>query len=145
MASPISALFPALRVGTLALAALVSWPAAAQMAKLPAAPPGSAVATFAGGCFWCMEQPFDKQPGVIATTSGYIGGTKANPTYEEVSSGGTGHAEAVQVLYDPKKVSYEKLLDIFWHKIDPSVSFRQFCVGGSQYRSCMFVHTYEQR
>ena len=82
---------------------------------------GSAVATFAGGCFWCMEQPFDKQDGVIATTSGYIGGTKANPTYEEVSSGGTGHTEAVQVLYDPKKVSYEKLLDIFWHNIDPTV------------------------
>ena len=145
MASPISALFPALRVGALTLAALVSWPAAAQMAKLPAAPPGSAVATFAGGCFWCMEQPFDKQPGVIATTSGYIGGTKANPTYEEVSSGGTGHAEAVQVLYDPRKVPYEKLLDIFWHNIDPTVSNRQFCDVGSQYRTGIFVHTDEQR
>jgi peptide-methionine (S)-S-oxide reductase len=145
MASPISALFPALRVCALTIAALGSWPAAAQMAKLPAAPPGSAVATFAGGCFWCMEQPFDKQPGVIATTSGYIGGTKANPTYEEVSSGGTGHAEAVQVLYDPKKVSYEKLLDIFWHNVDPTVSNRQFCDVGSQYRTGIFVHTDEQR
>jgi len=145
MAFPISALFPALRVGALTLAALVSWPAGAQMAKLPPAPPGSAVATFAGGCFWCMEQPFDKQPGVIATTSGYIGGTKANPTYEEVSSGGTGHAEAVQVLYDPKKVSYEKLLDIFWHNVDPTVSNRQFCDVGSQYRTGIFVHTDEQR
>ncbi len=105
------------------------------MAKLPAAPPGSAVATFAGGCFWCMEPPFDKLDGVIATTSGYIGGTKAKPTYEEVSSGGTGHTEAVQVLYDPKKVSYEKLLDIFWHNIDPTVKDRQFCDVGSQYRT----------
>jgi peptide-methionine (S)-S-oxide reductase len=90
-----------------------------QMAKLPATPPGAAVATFAGGCFWCMEAPFDKLDGVLATTSGYIGGMKTNPTYEEVSSGGTGHAEAVQVLYDPKKVTYEKLLAVYWHNVDP--------------------------
>src|ERR1700740_1595915 len=79
------------------------------------------IATFAGGCFWCMEPPFDKLPGVISTTSGYTGGHKANPTYEEVSSGATGHAEAVQVVYDPTKVTYQKLLDVFWHNIDPTV------------------------
>ncbi len=145
MASPISALRSTPRMGAWLLVALFSGPAAAQMAKLPAAPPGSAVATFAGGCFWCMEQPFDKQQGVIATTSGYIGGTKANPTYEEISGGGTGHTEAVQVLYDPKKVSYEKLLDIFWHNIDPTVANRQFCDVGSQYRTGIFAHTDEQR
>jgi len=117
----------------------------AQPAKLPAAPAGSSVATFAGGCFWCMEQPFDKLDGVLATTSGYIGGTKAKPTYEEVSSGGTGHTEAVQVLYDPKKVSYEKLLDVFWRNIDPTVKDRQFCDVGSQYRTGIFVHDDEQR
>ena len=145
MASPVSPFIRAFRVVGLALVALVGGPAAAQMAKLPAPPPGSAVATFAGGCFWCMEPPFDKQDGVIATTSGYIGGNKANPTYEEVSSGGTGHAEAVQVLYDPKKVSYEKLLDIFWHNIDPTVTNRQFCDVGSQYRTGIFVHNDEQQ
>ncbi len=91
-----------------------------------------------------MEAPFDKQAGVIATTSGYAGGTKSNPTYEEVSSGGTGHAEAVQVLYDPKKVSYEKLLDIFWHNIDPTVKDRQFCDVGTQYRTAIFVKTDER-
>ena len=85
-----------------------------------------------GGCFWCMEQPFDKQSTACSPRRpGYIGGTKANPTYEEVSSGGTGHAEAVQVLYDPKKVSYEKLLDVFWHNIDPTVKDRQFCDVGT--------------
>jgi len=145
MAAPLSTFIRALRIALLACIAAVGWPASAQMAKLPAAPPGSAVATFAGGCFWCMEAPFDKQEGVIATTSGYIGGTKANPTYEEVSSGGTGHTEAVQVLYDPKKVSYEKLLDIFWHNIDPTVTNRQFCDVGSQYRTGIFVQGDEQQ
>ena len=116
-----------------------------QMAKLPATPPGAAVATFAGGCFWCMEAPFDKLDGVLATTSGYIGGMKTNPTYEEVSSGGTGHAEAVQVLYDPKKVTYEKLLDVYWHNVDPTVTDRQFCDVGTQYRTAIFVHTDAQR
>ena len=140
-----TALLSNLRAAAFALAALVALPAAAQMAKLPAAPPGSAVATFAGGCFWCMEPPFDKVDGVLATTSGYIGGKKANPTYEEVSSGYTGHTEAVQVLYDPKKVSYEKLLDIFWHNIDPTVKDRQFCDTGSQYRTGIFTHSDAQR
>ena len=143
MPYPISA--PRAMLSAFALALLVATSAGAEMAKLPAAPPGSAVATFAGGCFWCMEAPFDKEPGVIATTSGYAGGTKSNPTYEEVSSGSTGHAEAVQVLYDPRKVSYEKLLDIFWHNVDPTVRDRQFCDVGTQYRTAIFVKTDEER
>jgi peptide-methionine (S)-S-oxide reductase len=97
-------------------------------------------ATFAGGCFWCMEPPFDKLPGVISTTSGYAGGQKINPTYEEVSAGVTGHAEVVQVLYDPSKVSYAKLLEVFWHNIDPFAKNRQFCDTGSQYRTAIFYH-----
>jgi peptide-methionine (S)-S-oxide reductase len=119
-----------------------SWPGT----KPTVAGPGpTAVATFAGGCFWCMEPPFDKLPGVISTTSGYTGGQKANPTYEEVSSGTTGHAEAVQVKYDPTKISYEKLLDVFWHNVDPTVKDRQFCDRGSQYRTGIFVHDDAQR
>jgi peptide-methionine (S)-S-oxide reductase len=97
-------------------------------------------ATFAGGCFWCMVHPFDQLPGVISVTSGYTGGTKKNPTYEEVSSGTTGHAESVDVVYDPAKVSYEKLLDVFWHNIDPLAKDRQFCDVGTQYRSAIFYH-----
>ena len=107
--------------------------------------PRVAVATFAGGCFWCMEPPFDKLDGVISTLSGYTGGTVQNPTYEQVSAGRTGHTEAVQVTYDPSKVTYEKLLDVFWHNIDPTVKDRQFCDIGSQYRSGIFVHDAEQR
>jgi len=110
-----------------------------------AAAPAKAVATFAGGCFWCMEPPYDKLDGVISTTSGYMGGTVKNPTYEEVSSGGTGHAEVVQVTYDPNKVSYQKLLEVFWHNVDPTVKDRQFCDIGNQYRTAIFVHTDEQR
>jgi len=101
-------------------------------------------ATFAGGCFWCMEHPFDELPGVVSVTSGYTGGEKKNPTYEEVSAGGTGHAESVEVLYDPAKISYEKLLEVFWHNIDPTVKDRQFCDTGHQYRSAIFYHTEEQ-
>lgn len=108
-------------------------------------PPGHAVATFAGGCFWCMEPPYDKLPGVTATISGYTGGRKANPTYQEVSSGSTGHTEAVQVVYDPKKVSYDKLLEVFWVNIDPTVKDRQFCDGGTQYRTGIFYHDEAQR
>jgi peptide-methionine (S)-S-oxide reductase len=104
-----------------------------------------AVATFAGGCFWCMEPPFDELPGVVSTTSGYTGGGKANPTYEQVSSGTTGHAEAMQVRYNPKKVSYEKLLEVFWRNIDPLTADRQFCDRGPQYRSAIFYHDEEQR
>ena len=87
-------------------------------------------ATFAGGCFWCMEPPFDELPGVISTTSGYTGGHTKNPTYEEVSAGGTGHAEAVEVVYDPAKISYAQLLDVFWKNIDPITPNRQFCDVG---------------
>jgi len=101
-------------------------------------------ATFAGGCFWCMEHPFDELPGVVSVTSGYTGGHKKNPTYEEVSAGGTGHAEAVQIVYDPAIASYEKLLSVFWHNIDPTARDRQFCDTGHQYRSAIFYHNEEQ-
>jgi peptide-methionine (S)-S-oxide reductase len=97
-----------------------------------------AKATFAGGCFWCMEPPFDKLDGVISTTSGYTGGRKANPTYEEVSAGTTGHTEAVEIVYDPRKVTYARLLEVFWRNIDPSTADRQFCDVGSQYRAAIF-------
>jgi peptide-methionine (S)-S-oxide reductase len=101
-------------------------------------------ATFAGGCFWCMEHPFDQLHGVVSVTSGYTGGQKKNPTYEEVSAGGTGHAEAVQVVFDPGNISYEKLLQTYWHNIDPTVKDRQFCDVGHQYRSAIFYHNEEQ-
>jgi peptide-methionine (S)-S-oxide reductase len=102
-------------------------------------------ATFAGGCFWCMEAPFDKLPGVASVTSGYTGGTLKNPTYEQVSAGGTGHAESVQIVYDPARISYTKLLDIYWHNIDPTVRDQQFCDHGHQYRSAIFYENDEQR
>jgi len=102
-------------------------------------------ATFAGGCFWCMEHPFDEIPGVVSVTSGYTGGQKKNPTYEEVSAGETGHAESVQIVYDPTQVTYEKLLNIFWHNINPISKDRQFCDSGHQYRSAIFYHNEEQR
>ncbi len=104
-----------------------------------------ATATFAGGCFWCMEAPFDKLPGVRATISGYTGGFKKNPSYEEVSAGGTGHAEAVQVTYDSTKITYLQLLQVFWHNIDPLAANRQFCDAGTQYRSAIFYHNETQR
>ena len=105
----------------------------------------TATATFAGGCFWCMEGPFDEIDGVISTTSGYTGGHAPDPTYPEVSGGTTGHAEAVQIVYDPDKVSYERLLTIFWHNIDPTVKNRQFCDAGNQYRSAIFYHDEQQK
>jgi len=120
--------------------ALAVFPVLAQ--SLPAGP---AKATFAGGCFWCVEEAMDKVPGVISTTSGYMGGTKKTPTYEEVSSGRTGHTEVVQVVYDPKKVSYERLLEQFWVNHDPTELNRQFCDRGSQYRPSIFWHTEEQK
>ena len=100
----------------------------------------TAKATFAGGCFWCVEADFDKVDGVISTTSGYIGGRVANPSYEQVSSKSTGHAEAVEIVYDPAKVSYEQLLGKFWHSIDPTTKDRQFCDAGSPYRTAIFAH-----
>jgi peptide-methionine (S)-S-oxide reductase len=99
---------------------------------------GLAKAVFAGGCFWCEEAAFDNLPGVTAVVSGYTGGMKTDPTYEEVSAGGTGHAESVQVTFDPAKVTYEKLLEVFWHNVDPLTANAQFCDHGSQYRSAIF-------
>ena len=99
-----------------------------------------AKATFAGGCFWCVEADFDKVPGVISTTSGYTGGRGANPTYEQVSSKSTGHAEAVEIVYDNAKVSYEQLLAVYWRSIDPTTKDRQFCDAGSPYRTAIYAH-----
>jgi peptide-methionine (S)-S-oxide reductase len=107
--------------------------------------PGTAVAIFAGGCFWCVEADFDKVPGVLSTTSGYIGGTKTNPTYEQVSSGGTGHAEAVKIVYDPQAVTFQRLLYVFWRNIDPLTKSGQFCDFGPQYRSAIFYLNDEQK
>ncbi len=105
----------------------------------------TAYATFAGGCFWCIEADFEKLEGVLSVVSGYTGGTTANPTYKQVSSGATGHAEAVRVVYDPQVISYRELLDFFWRHIDPTVSDRQFCDVGAQYRSGIFYHDDLQR
>ena len=110
-----------------------------------AGPAAAAQATFAGGCFWCMEPPYDKLDGVSATVSGYTGGDVADPSYEQVSAGGTGHAEAVRVEYDADKVSYARLLVVFWHNIDPVAVDRQFCDEGAQYRSAIFYHNDRQR
>jgi len=104
-----------------------------------------AIATFAGGCFWCVEADFDKVPGAVSTISGYIGGKADNPTYNQVSAGGTGHTEAVEIAYDPAKVSYQKLLDVFWRNHDPLAKDRQFCDRGDQYRPAIFYHDEEQR
>jgi peptide-methionine (S)-S-oxide reductase len=129
-----------------AVAALVVIHAAMEPAsaedKTPAQP---AIAIFSGGCFWCMEHPFDELDGVISTTSGYTGGHKKNPTYHEVSSGRTGHRESVKVTYDPNKVSYDKLLDVFWHNIDPLDAKGQFCDRGEQYTTAIFYLTEEQK
>ena len=122
------------------LAAVVSFAASAQ-----APPSGLAKAAFAAGCFWCTEEAMDKVPGVVSTTSGYMGGSKKSPTYEEVSSGSTGHTEVVQVVYDPSKVSYERLLEQFWVNHDPTVKDRQFCDRGSQYRPSIFYFDEEQK
>ena len=118
---------------------------AAPLALAQAQPSGLAKATFAAGCFWCTEEAMDKVPGVISTTSGYMGGSKKKPTYQEVSSGATGHTEVLQVIYDPAKVSYERLLEQFWVNHDPTVKDRQFCDAGSQYRPSIFWHDEEQK
>jgi peptide-methionine (S)-S-oxide reductase len=104
-----------------------------------------AKAYFAGGCFWCMEEAFEKVEGVLSATSGYMGGRVANPTYEEVSAGRTGHAESVEVVYDPSRVSYQKLLDTFWRNVDPITPNAQFCDHGSQYRSAIFFQTDDEK
>src|SRR5664280_674153 len=129
----------------LILAALGFGPGLASAQNAPQPQPGQAVATFAGGCFWCTESDFDHVKGVISTTSGYTGGTVPNPGYERVSAGGTGHAEAVEVIYDPKIVSYEKLLTYYWHSVDPTVKNQQFCDHGTQYRTAIFFHNDEER
>ncbi|HCX29865.1 MAG TPA: peptide-methionine (S)-S-oxide reductase [Blastocatellia bacterium] len=113
------------------------------VAAAPAPPPVKA--TFAGGCFWCMVHPFDSLPGVVSVTSGYAGGDVKNPTYEQVSAGGTGHREAVQIIYDPRRISYAKLLDVFWHNIDPTDNTGQFCDKGGQYRSAIFYYDETQK
>ncbi|WP_395792847.1 peptide-methionine (S)-S-oxide reductase MsrA [Aquimonas sp.] len=113
----------------------------------PAAPVPAkvAVAVFGGGCFWCMEKPFDQMDGVLSTTSGYAGGQEQNPTYEQVSAGGTGHVEVVEVRYDPERVSYAKLLNTYWRNVDPVAVNRQFCDAGPQYRSAIFFVDEAQR
>jgi peptide-methionine (S)-S-oxide reductase len=121
----------------LALAALVC-------ATSPAAAQATAKATFAGGCFWCVEADFDRVRGVVSTTSGYTGGTVAHPTYEQVSAQQTGHAEAVEIVFDPAQVSYEQLLGYFWRTIDPTTRDRQFCDSGSPYRTAIFTHGPQQ-
>ena len=114
-------------------------------AQAPAASaPATAKATFAGGCFWCVEADFDKIDGVISTTSGYIGGSVANPTYEQVSAKSTGHAEAVEIVYDPRKVTYDRLLEYFWHTTDPTAKDRQFCDAGTPYRHAIFANGADQ-
>ena len=120
----------------LILMALAAFPAFAQKTEK---------ATFAAGCFWCTEEAFEKVPGVVSAVSGYTGGTVKGPSYEQVSSGRTGHTEAVEVTFDPAKVSYEKLLDVFWLNHDPTVNNRQFCDSGSQYRPEIFYHSEEQK
>jgi peptide-methionine (S)-S-oxide reductase len=130
-------------IGRAAVAAvLLAGLAATSLRSGPTTPPaavGTAVATFAGGCFWCMEPPFDRVAGVLSTTSGYTGGQVPRPSYEQVSAGGTGHLEAIEVVYDPKRVTFAALLDVFWHNIDPTDGGGQFCDHGTQYRSAIFV------
>jgi len=133
----------ALAVFTVAIVLLGSWNV--QSASQAAVDGTLSRAYFAGGCFWCMEEAFEKVEGVLSATSGYMGGTVANPSYEEVSAGRTGHAESVEVVYDPAKVSYQKLLDAFWHNVDPVTPNAQFCDHGSQYRSAVFFQTDEEK
>ncbi len=117
-------------------------PAAGQAAAVPVTP---ATATFAAGCFWCLEPPFDDVDGVLATTSGYTGGRTPSPTYEDVSGGDTGHTEALQVSYDPAKVTYERLLEIYWRNVDALDGGGQFCDRGDQYRPAIFYSSVEER
>jgi peptide-methionine (S)-S-oxide reductase len=131
--------------GVLALTALGVWSQAKDAGADTATADGAALATFGGGCFWCMEPPYDELEGVIATVSGYTGGSTDNPNYQQVSAGHTGHAEVVQVQYDPAKISYEKLLEVFWRNVDPTTPDQQFCDRGNQYRTGIFYHNAEQK
>jgi peptide-methionine (S)-S-oxide reductase len=130
---------------TLSLAVLAIALAAAAPAAVNSAPEDAAITTFAGGCFWCMEEAFEKVQGVVEVVSGYMGGSVANPTYQQVSAGRTGHAEVIQITYREDQVSYAELLDVFWRNIDPTTPNRQFCDGGNQYRAEIFFHGSEQQ
>ena len=131
------------RLFTLAIVCALGM-AAPVLAQTPK-PSSLAVATFAGGCFWCMEEVYEKVPGVVSAVSGFMGGHTKNPTYQQVTSGNTGHAEVVQIEYDPSKVSYAKLVEAFWRNIDPTQRDGQFCDIGSHYRSAIFYHNDEQK
>ena len=134
------------RLGSALAGLLLVFPAITFSADTAtAADSNTAVATFAGGCFWCMEPPYDRIDGVLSTVSGYMGGDLENPTYKQVSSGRSGHIETVQITYDPGKVTYDTLLEVFWKNIDPTDPHGQFCDKGSQYRSAIFTHNTEQR
>jgi peptide methionine sulfoxide reductase msrA/msrB len=132
-------------VAALALAFVLSRSSTVAAAEKRQSEAGTAVATFAGGCFWCMEEAFEKLPGVVEVISGYTGGKTVKPSYEEVSSGTTGHAEAVEVRYDPAKIGYDRLLHHFWRNVDPLTADAQFCDQGRQYRSAIFVRDAEER
>jgi len=134
-----------LAVAVLLVGVIAVTSATEQTSETPQLSDGLAKATFAGGCFWCMEPPFDKLDGVISTTSGYTGGERRNPTYQEVAGGRTRHAEAVEIVYDPSQISYGQLLDVFWMNVDPLTRNRQFCDGGAQYRTAIFFHDDEQK
>ncbi len=129
----------------LVIASMPFTASAAEYGKLPKIEDGQKVAIFAGGCFWCVESDFDKIPGVIATTSGYIGGSVTRPSYKQVSYTETGHYEAVHIVYDPEKVSYDKLLTAFWHSVDPTDDGGQFCDRGTSYKSAVFAVDDAQR
>ncbi|MBI2891893.1 MAG: peptide-methionine (S)-S-oxide reductase MsrA [Nitrospirae bacterium] len=129
----------------IAVAILLTWAASASAESPPKAASQTRMATFAGGCFWCMEHDFAAVPGVVRVISGYTGGAQAQPTYEQVSAGGSGHFEAIQVEFDPNQISYSSLLDAFWRNIDPTDQGGQFCDRGAQYRSAIFYHDDEQR
>ncbi|MCB9796315.1 MAG: peptide-methionine (S)-S-oxide reductase MsrA [Alphaproteobacteria bacterium] len=119
-------------------------PKAEGTSLVPEPGPGQAVAMFAGGCFWCMEKPFDQLEGVLATTSGYTGGELAGVTYKQIGGGTTGHFEAIHVLYDPAVISYARLLEVFWHNVDPTQDSGQFCDYGPQYRTAIFTSDPEE-
>ena len=134
--------------GGIITAALILAAAAVAQSAPPAGDKSAdkhAVATFAGGCFWCMEPPYDAIEGVVSTISGFMGGTTANPTYQQVTAGGTGHIEVVQIVYDPQKVTYERLLEIYWRNVDPYDAGGQFCDRGEAYTTAIFAHTPEQK
>jgi peptide-methionine (S)-S-oxide reductase len=133
------------RCAVLFLAIIGSAAAVAQETAAPAAPNGHEIATFAGGCFWCVESDFDNVPGVVRTVSGYTGGALVNPKYNQVSAGGTGHREAVQIYYDPKKANYATLLEIFWRSVDPTDDGGQFCDRGESYETAIFAGSPEQK